>query len=333
MTLRPLRAIREINHTLSELEQADRRAEETARFELAQSATQYSRRAKEVVENTMSLSAVLMRAGEVEQANRLLAEVEHDVMSEKVVFLDTVEEVRAAKTSRRERMTRLRLARLLATAFLGGSLIMFSAFGVAVANYFSEGNVDRATGATRSSAGAPAHSGHGSKRSSTQRTKSVLASIGGVEVKLSKEQFAEFKRLSQTDDPALRDFLLGFLPADVAEKLEAALAATGTNSLADAAEGKATQTLQRARKVKSGTSAGSTSNGTSSPSDGDGSSAPSGEKKQKSSDKGSGGFGEGSEPEAGCEDSEESEEDRTLTGPVNPHCLPVVGKDGGEGSG
>ncbi|MBA2725376.1 MAG: hypothetical protein H0U53_05250, partial [Actinobacteria bacterium] len=74
MELRPLRAFRQADRNLKEELHAERAASEAARFEITRSATQFSRRSKEVVDGTINLSAVLMRAGEVDEANRLLAE-------------------------------------------------------------------------------------------------------------------------------------------------------------------------------------------------------------------------------------------------------------------
>ncbi|HEU4481210.1 MAG TPA: hypothetical protein VFS18_04935, partial [Actinomycetota bacterium] len=110
MRFRPIRDLRELNRTLDELRCAHEAAEESARFELARSATRFSRRSREVVDSTMNLSAVLMRAGEVAEANRLLAEAHREVATEEAALLETVHYVEAEGAVRREKMTRLRLA-------------------------------------------------------------------------------------------------------------------------------------------------------------------------------------------------------------------------------
>jgi uncharacterized membrane protein YgcG len=325
-----LRAIKEISESLSELVEADLKAEETARLELARSATNYSKRAQEVVDGTMSLSAVLMRAGEVDQAKRLLAEVEHDVQSEKTVLLETVQEVRAAKASRHHRMTRLRLARLLATAFLGGSLMMFSAVGVAVAKYFSEdGSGSGRTRALEQDAGNSSFSYSGTLLA--QRSKILVVPIAGVEFRLSEKQFAEYQRLAAAKDPALRDFLLSILPSDVVKKLEGVLPTGEIAQVTGAIEGAVADVSTKVRKASrpSTTTSGSTSSSSSSSSSGQsGSSSQSGKSKSSGSDD--------SEPspspsDPGCEDEPSGDEERAV-GPVNPQCLPIVGEGKKDGS-
>jgi hypothetical protein len=70
MNLRPVRALRELDRQLDELSAADRAAREWARFELAKSASRYTRQTKRVVDETMTLSATMMRAGEVAPKKR-----------------------------------------------------------------------------------------------------------------------------------------------------------------------------------------------------------------------------------------------------------------------
>src|SRR5688572_15743805 len=110
-------------------------------FELAVSARRFSRRTQAVLDDKLSFSATLMRAGEVEAANRLLAEVGEEVLSEEVALLERVNEVKAARSVKGdhpERLTRGRLARTLAVAMLGASVFAFSAAGAAVVGFFSD---------------------------------------------------------------------------------------------------------------------------------------------------------------------------------------------------
>src|SRR5687768_14689721 len=76
-------------------------------LELAVSARRFSRRTQAVLDDKLSFSATLMRAGEVEAANRLLAEVGEEVLTEEVALLERVNEVKAARSvGGRDRVTR-----------------------------------------------------------------------------------------------------------------------------------------------------------------------------------------------------------------------------------
>ncbi len=117
--------------------------EEKAKYELTASARRFSRRAKNVVDDKLSFSATLMRAGEVGAANRLLEEVEVDVRTEEAALIEKMNEVKVARATTKERMTRVRLARMLAVS-LAGSLIMgFSALGMAAAGFVQDREQDQ----------------------------------------------------------------------------------------------------------------------------------------------------------------------------------------------
>jgi hypothetical protein len=117
--------------------------DEQASFELARSARHFSRRTKEEVDDKLSFSAVLMRAGEVDAANRLIDDLERDVRAEEAALMEQVNEVRIARTMRRDQVTRARLARVLVTAVIGAGMMASSAIGMAVVGMFS--GRDRAT--------------------------------------------------------------------------------------------------------------------------------------------------------------------------------------------
>lgn len=198
-------------------------------FELAVSARRFSRRTQAVLDDKLSFSATLMRAGEVEAANRLLAEVGEEVLSEEVALLERVNEVKAARSVKAERsepMTRGRMARTLAVAMLGASLFAFSAAGAAVAGLFTEGdqavhgsdptdpktvalNEDRVLGGTRQ-----------------------VKLLKNVSLSMTAAQFRKYSRLTdgRIDEKGLESFLLGLLPDDLAEKVHFALV-TGMNAL------------------------------------------------------------------------------------------------------
>ena len=219
MDMRPLRAYRRISEELTELEQAELAAEEYARFELAQSASRFTRRAQEVVDGTMSLSAALMRAGEVAEANRLLQEVERDVAVEEAALIETVNEVKVRGAISRSKITRLKLMKMVAAATMGASLFVFSAFSVAVASFLHE---------------SPESPGSFSERD-LGRTGGwnglETVTIAGVDVELTRSQANLYGKLTRgdVDSARLERFLMSILPSDLLREVRAALAdTTGT---------------------------------------------------------------------------------------------------------
>lgn len=199
---------------------ADRAADEWARFELARSASSFSRRTQKVVDHTVSLSATLMRAGEVEEANRLLAEAEREVRTEEAALIETVNEVKAAGEIRKRRMSRLRLAKAFATATLSASMFVTSAFGVVLARSVieDEPTVTDANDQTLRVA-KPV------ERVSGLRNVELLP---GVKVKMTKAELKVFERLAGGGDKdALRDFLEGKIPMGLIAQVEAALLSIG----------------------------------------------------------------------------------------------------------
>ncbi|HVF54403.1 MAG TPA: hypothetical protein VNC78_12480 [Actinomycetota bacterium] len=136
--MRLLQDLRALRASWFELLQGDDGEERRASYELAVSARRFSRSARRVVDDKLAFSATLMRAGEVHAAHRLLEEVEREVRTEEAALLERVNEVTIAHVARRERMTRVRLARTLAVAMLGSSVMAFSAAGMAVAGMFQD---------------------------------------------------------------------------------------------------------------------------------------------------------------------------------------------------
>ena len=228
MEMRPLRAYRRISEQLSELERAEMLAEEHARFELAQSASRFTRRTQEVVDGTMSLSAALMRAGEVAEANRLLQEVERDVASEEAALIETVNEVKVRGAISRSRITRLKLMKMLAAATMGASLFVFSAFSVAVASFLNEPPAGPGSFAERDL-------GRGIHDSSALET----VTIAGVDVELTRSQANLYGKLTrgEVDSARLERFLMSVLPLDLAREVQAALAKAGGRITKAAEEG------------------------------------------------------------------------------------------------
>jgi len=225
---RALGDLRELQQSVVELFDDDRAAEAQASLQIAKSAQRFSKNTKEVVDDKLSFSATLMRAGEVQAANRLLAEVEHEVREEEAALIETVNEVKVAQSMRRERITRLRLARMLAVATLGSALLTFSAAGIAVAGFFR----DRADAISRPDSETNARLSMRGKAgaAATEDRKLRRVRIGDVKVLLTKQQFKtlqEFTGGGGIDPDGLED-LLEALPGALANQIEEAITVAET---------------------------------------------------------------------------------------------------------
>lgn len=236
MELRPIRALKKIEAEIEELRSADQAAEEAARFEIVQSASQFSRRSKEVVDSTMSLSATLMRAGEVAEANRLLADAEMQMREEEAALIETVNEVKMQGAQRRHRISRLRLFKAIATVALGSTLTMGSAFGVVLTNHL----INRPD---QSAEAAPLRNAE--KARGRAHLKSIP--VAGMNLKLTREQFREYKQLvaGNVDGAELKKFLNEVLADDpsLAAEIHAVLIAAGAD-VADVVEPVAAEVLK-----------------------------------------------------------------------------------------
>lgn len=196
-------------------------ADRAAGFEIALASRRFSRRTQAVVDDKLSFSATLMRAGEVEAANRLLAEVEDEVLTEEAALLEKVNEVKVARAIDRPPVSRLRLARALAVAVLGSSLLASSAVGMAVAGLFRDrdGNTFESAGDARERRALVARLERGSV-GAMKRIK-----VAGVPMRLTRAEMREFDELTSgsIDEARLQSFLLSVLPAPLAEKVHSAL--------------------------------------------------------------------------------------------------------------
>ncbi len=218
--------IREVQRNLSELLAADTAEEEAASLELAQRASRFSRRTRKLVDDKLSFSATLMRAGEVSAATRLLAEIEQDVRSEEIALIETVNEVKVAQAVRRGRITRLRLARSFAVAMLGACVLAFSAVGMAVAGAFDDRDRARALAPLRRSAGGAARMGADAGRSAAVQRLVRRLQIGNVKLVLTADEYRRLTALTGGDvDQAGLNDVLGLLTGALAEKVEQAMTA------------------------------------------------------------------------------------------------------------
>ncbi|HEY7876313.1 MAG TPA: hypothetical protein VIG64_14455 [Actinomycetota bacterium] len=214
--------IRELRRELHELTKPSSEEEE-ATYKIAVSARRFSRRSKHVVDDKLNFSATLMRAGEVDAANRLLEEFERDIRTEEAALIECVNEVKVARSLKRDRVSRLRLVRLMAVALLGACVMSFSALGIAVAGMFQDRANKDAVAASASRHGTraavarnrPAKAAHERSR----RTMRALQ-VAGARESLTQQQLDTVRELAISgDDAELTDFLLSVLPATVAEKV------------------------------------------------------------------------------------------------------------------
>jgi hypothetical protein len=184
-------------------------------YELTVSARRFTQATRKVVDEKLTFSAALLRAGELDEAQKILAEVEHDVRNEEAALLEKVNEVSAKRAVTRTTMTRMRLVRMLATAMVGAGLLGVSAMGMAVAGMFEEqqGKGRHAKKAERVARVAQADMKQGSKKV-----------IGGMKVTLSRKDLDTFRRLTSgtVDAQILEKFLVSDLelpPAVVNETI------------------------------------------------------------------------------------------------------------------
>ncbi len=218
--------LREMQRNLSELLAADTAEERAASLELAQSASRFSRRARKAVDDKLSFSATLMRAGEVSAATRLLAELEQDVRTEEIALIETVNEVKVAQAVRRGRITRLRLARSLAVAMLGACVLAFSAVGMAVAGVFEDRDQRRALAPLRTNGSARSPLAAGAETNPAVQRLIRRLQIGDVKLVLTAGEYRRLTALTggDVDEAGLND-VLGLLTGTLAQKVEQAMTA------------------------------------------------------------------------------------------------------------
>ncbi|MGI8773650.1 MAG: hypothetical protein ACR2KQ_01365 [Actinomycetota bacterium] len=315
MTFRPLRAYRALSASLNEMDEANAAAEQRERLALARSTTQFCRKSKQVVDDTMSLSAVLMRAGEVDEAQRLLAEVDRDVEQEKVALLEVMNEVSQKKAERSHKVTRLRLAKMLMSAVLGASLMTFSAFGVALANYFSD-RVAASEGVGRAAAEPDPANG-------VSLALRHVELAPGVRFKLTAKQYEEYARLTSKkgNSQKLQTFLRDVLPPGMLDKVTSLLANKDVGGTVKSAS----ETVKAAAKKAAGSAPaqpaeGSGSSGNDDESTGPGSSSDKEEKDEQDPS-------EGGSSKKDCEDEPKEGGDGAESTPLGGNCIPIVNKE------
>ena len=219
--------IRELRRELAELT-APSVEEREAGYKLAVSATKFSRRSKRVVDDKLNFSATLMRAGEVDAANRLLEEFERDIRDEEAALIECVNEVKVANSLRKERVGRLRLVRLMAVALLGACVMSFSALGIAVAGMFQDRQTHRAVSDrfvnNPHSKSAAAKTSHPAAKSHRDRRSLHALELAGAKQSLTAHELQTYVKLAASGDNAqLQHFLMSVLPSPLAQKVSVVL--------------------------------------------------------------------------------------------------------------
>ncbi|HVL63862.1 MAG TPA: hypothetical protein VM573_01690 [Actinomycetota bacterium] len=205
--------------------------DEQASYDLAVSARRFSRRTRAEVDDKLSFSAVLMRAGEVDAANRLIEELERDVRAEEAALIEQMNEVRIARAMRRDAPTRARLARVLVTAMVGASMMAFSAIGMAVAGMV--GDADRTARVEPDLFARDVGRARAAAAGSTEdiRTRMRKVRLANADVLLSPEQLRMLERITTgtAGDGAVEQLLAQLqLPADLAAEVRRVLTAAST---------------------------------------------------------------------------------------------------------
>ncbi len=245
-----LRDLRDLKVALADLIATDRRQEEEATFDLAKSAREFSRRTRAVVDDKLTFSATLMRAGEVDAASRLLAEVEADVHSEKVALFERVDQVRAARLERRERITRLRVVRMMAVAMLGSAVLGMSAIGMAFAGFLADREEDRAQQRLAQQS-TPVEQRRADESRAVRDTKLKKLRIAGVEVELTPTELRVYQQLaSGAVQGEGVEQLLSLLPEELAATIRKALggAAATAGNVAEAVPNLVPRAVAKAKK-------------------------------------------------------------------------------------
>lgn len=216
--MRLFKDVRAIGRSIAVLRSTDAVEEEKASFELAASACRFSRDTKASVDDKLSFSATLMRAGEVQAATRLIVELEDDVREEEVALVEVINEVQAARSVRREKITRLRLARVLVTSMVGACIMGFSAMGIGVAGVFADRTAAPKPARVSVSSNVDFSSRGSGAPAQARKVKHVW--IGGAIVALNKAQLSVLRDLQKgkVDPESLEEFLAS-LPSEVVDSV------------------------------------------------------------------------------------------------------------------
>jgi hypothetical protein len=200
---------------------AEREADPGASYDLAVTTHRFSKRAQAVVDDKLTLSATLMRAGEVDEARRLLAEAERDLRSEEAALMRQVEDLgtyRAMHRPRavvleRDRMSRSSLMRTLAVAVASSAVVALTTMGGAVIGLFEQRPRINRVGVDRT---IDDQDGSSTRAITTAGgSRGIAVRINGVRVVLTRSEWRALKRARRSgDDDAVRN-LLGLIAPEL----------------------------------------------------------------------------------------------------------------------
>ncbi|MDQ3957917.1 MAG: hypothetical protein M3273_06290 [Actinomycetota bacterium] len=245
-----IRDLREVKGALKELVAVDEVHEKHASFDLAVSARRFSQETKEVVDDKLTFSATLMRAGEVDAATRLLAEVEAEVRDNEIALIEQVNEVKVARAARRERITRMRLARSLAVAMLGAAVMAMSAVGMAFASFIEDRSQSVAAASVREAGGREVRAAapRGARPEAARHMQNVH--FRGMKLALTPVELRAYQQLTSGDVDVDRvEHLLSLLPHDLAHSMSQVLATgkVAEKAVEDASPAAVSRAVARAR--------------------------------------------------------------------------------------
>ena len=209
---------RELDELSKECSRAAR-DEDAATFELMRSARAFSQHAREVADDKLAFSATLVRAGEVEAAQRLIHDLENDMRAQRAAVTKKLDEVKAAAATRNAKVTRLRLARTLAAAVIAAGLLSFSVASMTVASFVAGMNDDSGGRPPTRSGSRTTMSAEASPRDAATRT---IRLPDGTRVALTQDQFRRLESLSANpnlDREKLERLLLDLVGPRIAAQL------------------------------------------------------------------------------------------------------------------
>jgi hypothetical protein len=230
--IRFARDLKDLQGTYRDLAAEAAQADDDASYKLTLMARGFARRSRRVVDDKLSFSATLMRAGEVDGANRLLEEVQTEVRTEEAALMEKVNEAKVAQAVRKDKMTRLRLVRMVVVAVAGSMLMGFSAFGYAAVSYFDARERD----AVRDARGSLKVASAEHELQATKLAKRLAGTkdkrVAAILMKLSMSDLLALEKMTSNDVDvfALEKFLVAALPTP-------ALAQELTDTIAGVAAG------------------------------------------------------------------------------------------------
>jgi hypothetical protein len=190
----------------------ERTGDSEAAYDLAVTTHRFSSRARAMVDDKLSASAALMRAGEVTEAQRLLAEAEQDLLAEEGELLRQIEELDTYRSLHQqqvvvvERPTRGSLMRTVAVAAASSAVLALATMGGQVMGLFEPNSPIPSIQASPTIDRLGVQQGRSIRSTSARR--GVAVRINGVKVVLTRAEWRALKRAQRSgDEEAINDLL------------------------------------------------------------------------------------------------------------------------------